>query len=175
MSKNTTSGGSGATGGSGGAKAARGAERAGFCADNLVLIVVGAHPRAEMHDRPVAYGLRQRILEGLSRRGVEGEEGSLTPLVVSDVWYLNDASLRHRPAVSVGAPGVNALSAYLGDKLPSAFVVDDTLMVQMDLELAEVMACCWGVDAAATGAAVQAFCDRYLDGFLEAALRQLAA
>ena len=56
-------------------------------------------------------------------------ETPLNPMVVSDVWYLNDPSLRNCPAISVGAPGVNALSAYLGDKLPSAFVIDASLNV----------------------------------------------
>ena len=140
--------------------------------DSLLLIVVGAHPRAELNDRATAYRLRQAIEQRLERRS--GDEGGrpVMPLVVTDVWYLNDASMRRRPAVSVGGPGVNAFSAFLGDKLPSAFVVDDTLMVQMDLDLTDAIACCWGVDAPATLAAVDAFTARYLDAFLDAAVRE---
>jgi hypothetical protein len=142
-------------------------------ADTLFLIVVGAHPRAEQTDRPIAYMLRQRVAKWLAKR-FEGAEPPLTPLVVSDVWYLNDNSLRRCPAVSVGGPGVNALSAYLGDKLPSAFCVDDHMMVQMDLDLNDLVAVCWGVTPEATANAVEAFTERYLDEFMEAAARARA-
>jgi hypothetical protein len=67
---------------------------------------------------------------------------------------------------------VNALSAYLADKLPSAFTVENVLMVQADLDFTEVVACCWGRDAAGTAAAVEAFAERYLDAFMEAATRE---
>ena len=142
--------------------------------DALVLIVVGAHPKAEQADRPIAYALRTRIAKWLAKR-FDGEESPLKPLVVTDVWYLNDNSLRRCPAVSIGGPGVNALSAYLGDKLPSAFVVDDQLMVQMDLDLNDLVAVCWGVTPESTHNAVEAFGDRYLDEFMEAAARTRTA
>jgi len=137
--------------------------------ESLLLIVVGAHPRAETGDRPQAYRLRQLIADRLSASF--GPQPPLTPLVVTDVWYINDSGLRRRPTISIGGPGVNALSAYLGDKLPSAFVVDDRFMVQMDLDLSDLIACCWGVSAEATANAVDAFVQRYLDGFLDASAR----
>jgi hypothetical protein len=142
-------------------------------ADTLVLIVVGAHPKAEQADRPIAYMLRQQLTKWLARR-FEGETPPLNALVVTDVWYLNDNSLRRCPAISIGGPGVNAVSAYLGDKLPSAFVVDDQYMVQMDLDLNDLVCCCWGVSTEATAHAVEAFLDRYLDEFMEAATRARA-
>jgi hypothetical protein len=142
--------------------------------DSLLLIVVGAPPRAEMTDRPIAYRLRERMASWLLSKFTD-EDPPLTPLVVTDLWYLNDAALRRSPSVSIGGPGVNAFSAYLGDKLPSAFVVDDRLMVQMDLDLTDLVACCWGVDTETTGHAVEAFVDRYLDDFLEAATKARAA
>lgn len=140
----------------------------------IVPIVVGAHPKAELHDRPIAYHLRQHVLNCLMEYSGESSVDALPfqPLVMSDVWYLNDASLRTRPTISVGAPGVNALSAFLGSKLPSVFVVDDVMMVQLDLELDDLVACCWGTHAGATRNAVDVFCDRYLDEFLRAAIRQ---
>ncbi len=145
--------------------------------DTLVLIVVGAHPRAELHDRSAAYRLRQRAADWLANRPIEKGHHplDLQPLVVTDVWYLNDPSLRSCPTISVGGPGVNALSAFLGDKLPSAFVVDDVLMVQLDVGLEELTACCWGVDPDATRAAVDAFSERYLESFMEAAVSRLEA
>lgn len=142
--------------------------------DELLLIVVGAHPKAEQHDRAIAYRLRQTILDRLLAYSGQNDPAMLpfSPLVMTDVWYLNDPSLRSCPTISVGGPGVNALSAYLGDKLPSVFVIDDVLMVQLDLDLADLIACCWGTSPESTLAAGDAFCERYLDEFLHAALKR---
>jgi hypothetical protein len=139
--------------------------------DRLILIVTGAHLRAEATDRPIAYGLRQRLADWLAARG--RPETTKTPrvLVCSDVWYLNNDPLRSRPTISIGGPGVNALSAYLADKLPSAFAVEDVMLVQADPEFHDAVACCWGRDEQATAAAVEAFAERYLEGFMEAATR----
>ena len=131
-----------------------------------LLIVTGAHLDAEVHDRPVAYRLRETIRERLGALGGEG----LHPVVCSDVWYLNNEPLRTRPTISIGAPGVNALSAFLADKLPSVFTIDDRLIVQADLEMSDLVACCWGADHASTAAAAEAFIERYLEDFLRAAI-----
>lgn len=162
---------------------------------DLLLIIVGAHPRAESADRPIAYRLLERIrqrqaaltttthahIDGLAAAcgldadslggapGVSSGEtraGGRRPLVCTDVWFLNDDSLRRCPVISLGGPRVNALSAYLGDKLPGALVIDGVLMVQLDVEFAERSVCCWGESAAGTAHAVEIFCEKYLDGFL---------
>ena len=137
--------------------------------DRLILIVTGAHLRAEASDRPVAYALRKRIADLLAARGFPETVKSPRVLVCSDVWYLNNDPLRSRPTISIGGPGVNALSAFLADKLPSAFAIEDVLLVQADPEFHDVIACCWGRDEKSTEAAVEAFVERYLEGFLEAA------
>lgn len=139
--------------------------------DRLFLIVTGAHLKAEAADRPLAYGLRKRMLDALAARGEADDPLRPRVLVCSDVWYLNNDPLRARPTVSIGGPGVNALSAYLGDKLPSAFAVENVLLVQADLDFVDVIACCWGRDDAATAAAVEAFADKYLDAFIEEGLK----
>lgn len=142
--------------------------------DRLILIVTGAHLRAEVGDRPLAYRLRERIVGWLDERlDADGDDPRRLSRVVvcSDVWYLNNDELRRCPAISIGGPGVNALSAYLGDKLPSAFVIDDVLVVQLDPGFDELLACVWGVNHAATVTAVDAFAERYLGAFLEAATR----
>src|SRR5688572_24965151 len=95
-------------------------------ARRLVAVVVGAHPRAELTDRPIAYHLRDRMAAWLGSAGEQAP--SLTPLVCSDVWYLNDDELRRRPTVSIGPPESNALTAMLAGRLPSALAVDDVLM-----------------------------------------------
>lgn len=120
---------------------------------DLVPIVVGAHVLAELGDRPPAYRLRDLLADLLP--------GSLTPVVVTDVWYLNSDWLRTRPTISLGAPARNALTAHLADRVPSAFVADDRFMVQLDVELADLTACCWGVDDGATAMAVDLFVEKY--------------
>lgn len=87
-------------------------------------------------------------------------------LVVSDVWYLNNEELQALPVVSVGGPGVNALTANLGDRIPSAFVIENDLIVQVDLDFHDLRAVCWGMDHEATARSVDAFLERYLEGYL---------
>ncbi len=139
----------------------------------LVLIVVGAHLRAELADRPAAYMLQREAIGWLNTRlGPERADDPhpLHVVVCSDLWYLNNDSLRRRPTISIGGPTVNALSAYLADKIPSAYAVEGKLLVQFDLEMHDLAACCWGIDAERTAEAVKAFSDRYLDDFMEAAM-----
>jgi hypothetical protein len=70
--------------------------------------------------------------------------------------------------VSVGGPTVNALTAYLGDKLSSAFAVDGLFLVQADWATQTPVACCWGIHAEATAAAVDTFVERYMDEWVGA-------
>lgn len=146
--------------------------------DRLILIVVGAHLTAEAEDRPLAYRLRERLMEWLAANA-EGDhpvvEHAARVLVCTDLWYLNNDALRTRPTISVGSPSVNALSAFLGDKLPSAFAIEDVLLVQFDLDLEDLIACCWGVNQSATLAAVDAFAERYLEDFMREATRDWEA
>jgi hypothetical protein len=136
--------------------------------ERLILVVTGAHLRAEAEDRPIAYRLRQGMLNWLADAGSRVEAERV--LVCSDLWYLNQAELRRRPTVSVGPPGVNALTAYLGGKLPTAFAVRDRVTVQFDAESADAVAACWGLDGGCTGQAVEAFVGRYLDLFMGSAM-----
>ncbi|MCC6677116.1 MAG: hypothetical protein IT436_08225 [Phycisphaerales bacterium] len=127
-----------------------------------VLIVTGAHLDAEMQDRPLAYKLREAVRRALVERG----EKHFEVVVCSDLWYLNNEELRREPTVSIGGPTRNALGAHLADKVPSALVIEGKLAVQMDVELSELVASCWGVDSGATAGAVDAFIERYLEEFV---------
>jgi hypothetical protein len=111
------------------------------------------------------------MADWLAERGQREDPEHPRLVVCSDVWYLNNDPLRARPTVSIGGPGVNALSAYLADKLPSAFSVENVMLVQADLDFVEVVAVCWGMEPGATAGAVEAFAERYLDGFMEAAIK----
>lgn len=129
-----------------------------------VMVVVGAHLYAEEHHRPIAYRLCGRL--GVAAAGQDGLD-AVRPMVCTDLWWLNDPAMRDRPTISVGGPEVNALTAYLADKLPSAYAVDGLMMVQLDVEFGDPLVACWGRDTEQTEAAVDVFCRRYLPGFLQ--------
>jgi hypothetical protein len=136
-------------------------------AEHKLLVVVGAHLRAEVDHRPIAY----RLGADLERR--LACVGSSDPvLVCTDLWYLNDDNLRTLPTISIGGPEVNAFSAFLGGRLPSAFAIDGELVVQLDLERLDLVACCWGAGPEATQSAVDAFCERYADLFVDEAIKR---
>lgn len=134
-----------------------------------LLIVVGAHLLAEVSDRPLAYRLRERILHWLDDHADE-ELPALDPIVCTDVWYLNNDDLMREPSIALGRPGVNAASAMLANRLPTAFLIDDTLQVQLDQEYIDPRACLWGADVQSTASAVDLFVERYLDPFLRSIL-----
>ncbi|MEM8758441.1 MAG: hypothetical protein AAGF47_11745 [Planctomycetota bacterium] len=127
---------------------------------SLVLVVVGAHLRAELGDRAAGMWLTGRL------------DAAVRPLrlracTVTDLWQINDTRLAGCPAVSVGGPTVNALTARLADRLPSVLSVEGRLIVQMDLEGIELSAACWGDTHAATRRACELFDEKYLGAFVE--------
>jgi hypothetical protein len=137
--------------------------------DRLICIVVGVQLRAELGDRPLAYRIEQEVrnrLEAAIGKPPEGEPPRLAPVVLSDVYYLNNDELQARPAISVGGPGMNALSALLVDKLPTAVAVENTLVIQMDLEMTDQRCAVWGMDHLDTVRAVDLFLSKYLDAFI---------
>ncbi len=140
--------------------------------DKLLLIVVGAHLNAEASDRPLAYQLQETIQNRLHRM-TGTTEWPVLPLTCTDVWYLNHEELQPRPVVSIGGPGVNALSAYLYQKLPTALAIEDQLVVQFDVDLADMRCAIWGMDRRHTAAAVELFENKYLNDWLSAAVETI--
>lgn len=138
--------------------------------NTVVPVVVGAHIRAEISDRPTAQWLADQLTDELADACPD-----LCAVVCTDLWYLNDDRLQTRPTVSVGEPELNAYAAFLADKLPDVYSVKDVLVVQMDLRSDDTVASCWGRDAISTRQAAQAFAERYLSGFVESIARQHAA
>jgi len=129
-----------------------------------VLLVTGATLRAEQVDRPLAYQLKTAIENRLAAR-----LSAPKVVVLSDLWYLNAEALHKLPLISVGGPGVNAVSAHLFRRLPSVLVVDDRLLIQMDLNLDDLRASVWGANHELTVNALEIFTSRgYLDHFLDA-------
>jgi hypothetical protein len=132
----------------------------------LLMVVAGAHLRAECDDRPLAYLLRQAIADRLEAGPAAGR---LRAIVCSDLWYLNASELMRRPTIAVGRPQHNAVSAWLANRLPSVLVIDQRLQVQLDPDFLTLQACIWGTDGPSTAAGVELFEKRYLDAFLRAA------
>ena len=139
---------------------------------NLLLIVVGAHLRAEMADRPLAYRLSERIRAWLEKFGTTINP-PVVPLVCSDIWFINDEDLQGRPVISLGGPGVNALSAHFHDKLNTAMAHDEEYLIQLDPEFVDLRASVWGRDHETTVDALEYFVSHYLDGYLRAVATQV--
>jgi len=138
----------------------------GYLSENSLLIVTGSTLRAEQADRPLAYRLKSAIEELLSQQSSEA-----TVVVLSDLWYLNSEALQARPMISVGGPGVNAVSAHLYQRLHNALVIDNALTIQMDQQLLDLRAVIWGINHQTTVEALEIFIERgYLQRFLGAVL-----
>ncbi len=137
--------------------------------DRGLLIVTGSTLRAERADRPLAYQLRNHILE---RNGWhEMPEESRNIVVINDLWYLNCEPLHTVPTISVGGPGVNAVSAYLLDRLPRLLQVDDSILIQMDPEFSDKRVSIWGQNHALTVDALNLFIEKgFLERFLSGAV-----
>lgn len=132
--------------------------------DNLVLIVLGAHLRAEVENRPLGYELRNLITQWQSQHADEIDQYKV--IVCCDLWYLNQPDLMLQPTISMGDPEINAATAYLANRVPSAMIVDHSYRIHLDPEFVDRKVCLWGVDAASTQGAFQVFTERYLDNFL---------
>jgi hypothetical protein len=141
--------------------------------DRLIAIVTGIQLRAELGDRPLAYHVEREVREFLDAHLPErqpGELPQLAPVVVSDVFYLNNDALQSRPTIAIGGPGMNALTATLVEELPTALAIDETLVIQMNLDAgAEDAHRCavWGMTHLDTVRAVETFIAKgYLATFL---------
>jgi hypothetical protein len=119
--------------------------------DETVVIVTGSSPSAEERDRPLADLLKgeidQRGLGHAYRRAV----------VVVDSWYLENRLFHHNPTIAIGGPGVNGVSQEFAGLLATVYNRNEEVFVQADFEGEPKRATLWGVNAAATGAAVEAF------------------
>ncbi|MBA3659151.1 MAG: hypothetical protein H0W67_06095 [Gemmatimonadales bacterium] len=85
-------------------------------------------------------------------------------VLVSDRWYLENELFQMNPTIAIGGPGVNEASARFAESLPTVLGREERVFVQADFEDEPKRAALWGVDAAATGDAVDAF---MTEGFLD--------
>jgi hypothetical protein len=143
----------------------------------LILIIVGVQLKAELGDRPLAYRIETEIRNQLATLLPRGDAASLpklAPVVVSDVFYLNNEDLHDRPLVSIGGPGMNLVSANLVEELPTALAIEDVLVIQMDLEMKDQRCAVWGMDHLSTVRAVETFLVKgYLETFIRGVVQSL--
>lgn len=134
-----------------------------------MVLVVGAHPDAERSHRPLAYRLRERILRWVDEPPPGELEVARVPLVLTDLWYLNARDLQSAPVISIGEAALNAATAYLANRLPTAFIIDGAFRVQLDTEFIDLRTCIWGSSAGTTASGIDLFVERFLDDYLRAA------
>jgi hypothetical protein len=132
----------------------------------MLLIVTGSTLRAEDLDRPLAYYLKQQIdgWPGLEKGDVANP---FRVRVVADFRWIHDEPLQTLPTISIGGPGVNALSHRWLEEVPVSLAVDEQYYIQMDPDLDESRISIWGMDNATTQIAVSVFIERFLPRFLE--------
>ena len=145
----------------------------------LIPIVTGIQLKAELGDRPLAYRIEREVRDRLNvaiGKPPEGEPPRLAPAVVSDVFYLNNDAIQARPTISIGGPGMNAVSAMLVEVLPTALAIENTLVIQMDQEMNDPRCAVWGMNHLDTVRAVETFLARgYLDAFVAAVVARADA
>lgn len=135
-------------------------------ADSL-LIVVGSTLRAEEMDRPLGYWLQEQIRERAVDRAVH---------VVADFRYLFETNYHELATISIGGPGVNALTHKWLDVLPIVLQVDGEFFLQLDAEPGRPSrASVWGVDHETTKIALATFLEGRLDDLLRASARTASA
>lgn len=143
--------------------------------DRLLWIITGVQLTAELGDRPLAYrveGEVRRLLAELLGPAPEGELPLLSPAVISDVYYLNSDEAQTRPLISIGGPGVNAVAGALVNEVPTIVAIENTLVVQMDLEMNDLRCAVWGMDHLDTVRAVDLFltrghCETFIRGVVK--------
>lgn len=133
--------------------------------ERLLLVVVGAHLRAEVADRPLADRMVRQI-RAWQQQELDDLDEPLLPLVCTDMWYLNEHALLERPAIVIGEPRVNAASAFYATRLPQTLVVDDAWEIRMDPECIDPRVTLWGEGPIQTEKAADEFARRLLDRYL---------
>lgn len=143
----------------------------------LIWIVTGVQLTAELGDRPLAYRIERELRDRLAELlppPLPGEPPRLSPVVVSDVYYLNNEDAQKGPTISIGGPGMNALSASLVEQLPTPVAIENTLVVQMDLEMNDLRCAIWGMNHLDTVRAVDTFIAKgYLEMFAKGVVEQM--
>ena len=114
--------------------------------EETIVLVTSAD--ADNRDRTAADALKAEI----DARGAG--HAYRRAVVVTDQWYLDNQTLQHNPTIAIGGPGVNGVSEEFASALPMVYSREEQVFVQADLDSELKRAALWGVNAAATAAAV---------------------
>jgi len=130
--------------------------------DETIVVVTAADLDPDSSDRIAAEMLQGEI----------GRRGSGHPyrraVVVTDIAWFETSQFHNSPTVAIGGPGVNGVSGRFGADLPTVWTEEERVVIQADFSEGVRRAALWGVDRAATSAAVDAFISRgWLDEFLD--------
>jgi hypothetical protein len=139
---------------------------------SVVMVVVGSHLRAETADRPLAYHVQKYITDWVAQHR-DALNVNIQAIVCSDIWYLNHKTLQQRPTISVGGPGVNALSAYFAQALPEKTGSEAQVLIQIDPEFTDLRVCIWGSNHEFTVKGIHLFSKQYLGDYLRAVANQV--
>ena len=129
----------------------------------VIPIVVGAHLRAEVEDRPLAEQIKCAIESWKQQNGISE---SPYPLVCTDMWYLNSVELRVQPTLSIGSPEVNAATAAFAADIPTLVEVPDAYRIQADPAFINLKCALWGIDTQQSQLSVDAFVKEVLGQWL---------
>lgn len=145
-------------------------------ANRLICIVTGIQVMAELGDRPLAYRVERetrRLLRQRLGRRKKGRPPVLAPIVMSDVLYVNSDAFQERPMISIGGPGVNAVTGHLAETLPTVLAIENSLVIQMDLDFDDLRCAVWGMTHLETVQAVNTFLVKgYLESFIDAVVKR---
>jgi hypothetical protein len=127
-----------------------------------VVVVISADLGPASSDRDAAFLLKLAV----------DDRGAGHPyrraVIVGDAAWFDTPMLHDSPTISIGGPGVNGVAGRFGSELPTVWSDRDRVVIQAEFGDGPQRAALWGTDAAATGAAVDAFISRgWLDEFLD--------
>ena len=131
-------------------------------ADTTIMVVTGSSAAALQKDQPLA----SWVAEEVDRRG--GGIAYHRAVVLRDDRYVLSPVIHQNPTIAIGGPGSNQVAQHLSQMLPTVWSRDERSFVQMAAGQRGRQAALWGLDAAATREAVEAFIgEGMLDDLLE--------
>jgi hypothetical protein len=129
-----------------------------------IVIVHGSQGRAATADRELAWKLKREV-----DRRTDGTTFRRAVVVGDEAYYAHDA-FEPSPVIAIGGPGVNRASEEMTGSLPLLMQQDERVFVQARFEDKDAQVILWGMDAAGTAQAVEAF---LFQGVLDKMLAQL--
>lgn len=130
--------------------------------DATIIVVTGGSAAALERDGPLAAWLAEEV----DRRG--GGIRYHHAVVLPDSRFVQSPVVHRNPTIAVGGPGANQVAHHLSQVLPTVWNQDEESFVQLAPGDGGRQAAIWGMNAAATRRAVEAFvAGGMLDDLLE--------